>query len=52
MRAVIVHFKDEELADRRSKGLDRWDELWEGVLHLTPAPNVEHQRILDAMRRG
>ena len=49
MRAVIVHLREEELADRRSKGLDRWDEIWEGVLHMTPAPSLEHQRILDEM---
>lgn len=49
MRAVVVHVRDEELADRRLKGLDRWDEMWEGVLHMAPAPNVEHQRMLDRM---
>ena len=49
MRAVVVHLREEELADRRSKGLDRWDEMWEGVLHMTPAPSLEHQRALDAM---
>jgi len=49
MRAVLVHVTDRELADRRSKGLDRWDEMWDGVLHMTPAPNVEHQRILDRL---
>src|SRR3954464_5028237 len=46
MRAVIVHLREEELADRRAKGLDGRDEMWEGVLHMTPAPSVEHQRIL------
>jgi Uma2 family endonuclease len=45
MRAV-VHVPDSELADRRAKGLDHWDEMWEGVLHMTPAPNLEHQRVL------
>jgi len=49
MRAVLVHVTDRELADRRSKGLDRWDELWDGVLHMTPAPNVEHQQILGTL---
>ncbi|HEX2340126.1 MAG TPA: Uma2 family endonuclease [Vicinamibacterales bacterium] len=48
MRAV-VRVTDEELAYRRSRGLDRWDEMWEGVLHMTPAPTVEHQRILDEL---
>jgi Uma2 family endonuclease len=49
MRAVVVHLTAEELAYRRSRGLDRWDEMWEGVLHMTPAPTVEHQRIVDAL---
>ena len=26
-------------------GIDRWDELWEGVLHMPPAPSREHQRV-------
>jgi len=46
MRAVLVHITDQELAHRRSIGADRWDEMWEGVLHMTPAPSLEHQRIL------
>ena len=49
MRAVLVHVSERELADRRSKGLDRWDEMWDGVLHMTPAPTFEHQRILDRL---
>jgi Uma2 family endonuclease len=49
LRAVVVHLTPEELAYRRSRGLDRWDEMWEGVLHMTPAPTVEHQRILDEL---
>jgi Uma2 family endonuclease len=47
MRAVLVHVTDAELTHRRSTGLDRWDEVWDGVLHMTPAPSLEHQRILD-----
>jgi Uma2 family endonuclease len=49
MRAVLSHISDEELARRKALGLDRRDEVWEGVLHMTPAPNVEHQRILDRL---
>jgi hypothetical protein len=48
MRA-LVHVRDEELSDRRAKGLDRWDEVWEGVLHMTPAPSYEHQRMVDSL---
>jgi Uma2 family endonuclease len=49
MRAVLSYISDEELARRKAWGLDRHDEMWEGVLHMTPAPNVEHQRILDEL---
>jgi Uma2 family endonuclease len=27
---------------RRCSGLDRLDEVWEGVLHMVPAPNHDH----------
>jgi len=27
---------------RRQLGLDRHDEVWEGVYHVTPAPNIPH----------
>ena len=46
MRAVLVHVTDQELAHRRSIGADHWDEMWEGVLHMAPAPSLEHQRVL------
>jgi Uma2 family endonuclease len=30
---------------RRVSGLDRLDEVWEGVLHMVPAPTFEHAQI-------
>lgn len=30
---------------RRRSGLDRLDEVWEGVLHMVPAPSGEHADI-------
>ncbi len=30
---------------RRVSGLDRLDEVWEGVLHMVPAPSFEHASI-------
>lgn len=32
-------------ARRRRAGLDRLDEVWEGVLHMVPAPSYEHAVI-------
>lgn len=49
MRAIHTHISDGELAWRKERGLDRRDEMWEGVLHMTPAPMVEHQRVLDKL---
>jgi Uma2 family endonuclease len=47
MRAVITHISEHALAARRRTGLDRWDEMWDGELHMPPAPSDEHQRVLD-----
>ncbi len=33
------------LDERRARGADRWDEMWEGELHIVPPPSVEHQRV-------
>jgi Uma2 family endonuclease len=30
---------------RRQAGVDRFDEVWQGVLHMVPAPSLEHARI-------
>ncbi len=46
MKAVVPEVSPAELARRKLTGIDRWDEMWEGVLHMAPAPYDEHQRIL------
>jgi len=30
---------------RTRTGVDRWDEMWEGVLHMPPMPNRTHQEF-------
>jgi Uma2 family endonuclease len=40
---------DEELVWRKTTGIHRWDEVWDGVWYMTPAPTLEHQRIIDEM---
>lgn len=35
----------EELEQRRRLGLDRRDEMWDGVLHRAPPPDAEHQEF-------
>ena len=46
MKAVVPDVSPTELARRKLTGIDRWYEMWEGVLHMAPAPYDEHQRIL------
>ncbi len=46
MKAVVPDASQAELARRKLTGIDRYDEVWEGVVHLAPAPYDEHQRIV------
>lgn len=43
MKAVVLDVPDAWLEERRRLGVDRWDELWEGVLHMVPPPSGDHQ---------
>ncbi len=43
MCAVMAEVPADFLHERRQRGADIWDEMWEGVLHMPPAPNIEHQ---------
>jgi Uma2 family endonuclease len=41
----VVDVPQSLLDERRAKGLDKADELWEGVLHMVPPPLGRHQRV-------
>ncbi len=43
MRGVMLDVPVSLLDERRRKGIDKFDEMWEGVVHMTPAPNIKHQ---------
>ncbi len=45
MRAVLLDAPTSLLEERRRLGHDRWDEVWEGILHLVPPPSNRHQRF-------
>ncbi|MGE3544776.1 MAG: Uma2 family endonuclease, partial [Kofleriaceae bacterium] len=45
MRALLLEPDPAWLEDRRRKGLDKFDEVWDGVLHVVPFPSTAHQRI-------
>lgn len=42
---------DELLERRKRSGLDRLDEVWEGVLHMVPAPSHRHGGIESQLHR-
>jgi Uma2 family endonuclease len=43
MKAVMANVPEHILDWRRRSGADQWDEMWEGVLHMAPSPNRDHQ---------
>ena len=45
MRAVMPQVPEHVLEWRKRIGADRWDEMWEGELHMPPAANREHQDL-------
>ena len=42
IRGVLLCIPPEMLAERARIGIDRHDEMWEGELHMPPAPSSDH----------
>jgi len=49
MKAVMPVVPEHILQWRKTTGADCWDEMWEGVLHMTPEPNRTHQDLQGAL---
>ncbi len=49
MKAVMSAIPPGILEQRKLTGADRWDEMWEGVLHMPPMPTVGHQDFEGAL---
>lgn len=45
MKAIMPTILPDVAAWRKRIGADQWDEIWEEVLHMPPAPNREHQDL-------
>ncbi|HZV05493.1 MAG TPA: Uma2 family endonuclease [Gemmataceae bacterium] len=45
MKAVMPSLLPDIQAIRKKTGADQWDEMWDGVLHMPPAPNRGHQDL-------
>jgi hypothetical protein len=45
MKGVMLDVPQFVLDWRVQTGADHFDEMWEGVLHMTPSPNRSHQNF-------
>lgn len=45
VNGAVVDVPQALLAEREAKGIDVFDEVWEGVLHMVSPPLSEHQNI-------
>ena len=45
MKGVLSEVPQSLLDRRRQTGEDRFDEMWDGVLHMPPTPTPEHQGL-------
>lgn len=45
MKAILSPIPPDVLYWHKKSGADRWDEMWEGVLHMGAMPNREHQDL-------
>ncbi|MDQ6837574.1 MAG: Uma2 family endonuclease, partial [Actinomycetota bacterium] len=45
MRGVLLEVPADLLVERARQGVDVFDEMWDGELHMAPPPSEEHQRI-------
>lgn len=52
VRAVMLEVPEHFLAERRRLGHDRFDEMWEGVLHMVPPPGSGHQALAARLVAG
>ena len=49
MRAVILEVDEALLVERRRTGIDRFDEMWEGVLHIVPMPSARDRELVSVL---
>jgi Uma2 family endonuclease len=45
MQAVMLEVPEALLVERRKLGHDRFDEMWEGVLHMVTSLDLAHQQL-------
>jgi Uma2 family endonuclease len=46
---VDPHISEPLIEERRARGADRFDEVWQGTYIMAPAPNDEHQDVVGGL---
>ena len=46
MLVAEPHLDEQLKSQRKESGADRYDEVWEGVYHVSSIPNIEHQMLV------
>jgi Uma2 family endonuclease len=49
LKTTVPVAQADVMAWRKERGIDRWDEMWDGVLHMTPPPILDHQDLEGAL---
>ncbi|MBI2922808.1 MAG: Uma2 family endonuclease [Planctomycetes bacterium] len=49
MKLLMLDVPESVIEERRRRGLDARDEVWEGVYHMGPPPSNVHQSIVDKL---
>jgi len=44
-KVLDIYLEERLIADRKARGIDRFDEVWDGVYIMSPLANDEHQKI-------
>ena len=44
-RVLDIYLEERLIAERKALGIDKFDEVWDGVYVMSPLANDEHQRI-------
>lgn len=52
MTTVLAYVPPQVLAWRKQTGADRYDERWDGMLHMVPSPNRIHQKLEFGLERS
>src|SRR6266496_3899473 len=51
MLVLDPHVCGQMISERRDRGIDKYDEVWEGTYVMSPGPSNKHQRLVGELWR-